>query len=88
MRAIPGLQEANEFLREHYIADPALRDSDSRSRPSSAAVPLRPGQPGRNLHPIFAIQQERVVNRDNTVQIGPGLPGPRRDGGSHWLAAA
>ena len=40
--------------------------SGSRFRPSSAAAPLR----RRNLDQVFALQQERVVNRDNTVQIG------------------
>jgi transposase len=65
VRAITGLEQANEFLREHYVAEFNQRfQVAAEQRGSAFAV-----APRRNLDRIFAIQQERVVNRDNTVQI-------------------
>jgi hypothetical protein len=36
------------------------------AQPGSAFLPVR----GQDLERIFSVQQERVVNRDNTVQFG------------------
>jgi transposase len=65
VRAITGLEQANEFLREQYVAEFNQRFQVSPEQRGSAFVPV----PRRNLDRIFALQQERVVNRDNTVQI-------------------
>jgi hypothetical protein len=66
VRAITERQQANEFLREHYIAEFNQRFQVPAEQRGSAFAPA----PRRNLDQVFALQQERVVNRDNTVQIG------------------
>lgn len=65
VRAITGLEEANEFLRQQYMAEFNQRFQVAAEQRGSAFAPA----PRRNLDRVFAIQQERVVNRDNTVQI-------------------
>lgn len=64
-RAIAQLEEANRFLRQEYIAEFNRRFSRPAEEAGSAFVPcLR-----TDLERIFAIQSERVVNRDNTVKF-------------------
>ncbi|OFW29037.1 MAG: hypothetical protein A3J28_08150 [Acidobacteria bacterium RIFCSPLOWO2_12_FULL_60_22] len=53
----------NRFLREHYIGEFNRRFAFPPSQRGSAFLSC----PRRDLDRVFAIQQERVVNRDNTV---------------------
>jgi transposase len=69
LRGITTPEAANRFLREEYIAEFNRRFRVPAAQPGSAFVGLR----GQDLERIFSIQQERVVNRDNTVQIGNRL---------------
>jgi transposase len=62
---IRTVEEANRFLREHYIAEFNRRFAVSACEPGTAFLPAQ----GRDLDRIFSIQHERVVNRDNTVQV-------------------
>lgn len=63
---IGGLEEANRFLREQYIAEfngkfsVAAQERGTAFRPHSR----------RDLDDIFSVQTERVVDKDNTVAIG------------------
>ena len=65
LREMTTLEEANGFLRQHYIAEFNRRLAVKAAQPGTAFVSAR----GRNLEEIFALQQERVVNRDNTVHF-------------------
>ncbi len=53
-------------MREEYIAEFNRRFQVPAAQAGSAFLPLR----GQDLDRVFSIQQERVVSRDNTVQIG------------------
>ncbi len=66
LRGITTVDEANRFLRESYIAEFNRRFAVTAAQPESAFVPAR----GKDLERIFAVQHERVVNRDNTVSVG------------------
>src|SRR5580765_1576469 len=57
------LEQANRFLREHYIAQFNRRFQVTPADRGSAFVPCR----RRDLQPVFSLQFERTVNRDNTV---------------------
>ena len=57
--------EANRFLREQYIAEFNRRFALPAQERGTAFLPAR----SRDLDRIFSIQHERVVNRDNTVQL-------------------
>lgn len=65
LRGITAVEEANRFLREHYIAELNRKFSVPAGQPESAFVPAT----GKDLERIFSVQQERVVNQDNTVRI-------------------
>jgi len=65
LRGITTVEEANRFLREHYIAELNRKFSVPAAQPESAFVPAG----GKDLDRIFSVQQERVVNQDNTVRI-------------------
>src|SRR5579859_1418380 len=65
LRGISSVQEANRFLREHYIAELNRKFSIAAAQPESAFVTAC----GKDLDRIFSMQQERVVNQDNTVRI-------------------
>lgn len=65
LRGITTVEEANRFLREHYIAELNRKFSVPAAQPESAFVPAT----GKDLERIFSVQQERVVNQDNTVRI-------------------
>ena len=41
------------------------------AQPGHAFLPVR----GKNLDLIFSLQHERTVNQDNTVHLGPCVPG-------------
>jgi len=66
VRAITGRQEAPEFLREQDIAECQQRFQVPAEQRGSALA----AAPRRNRDQVCALQQERVVNRDNPVQIG------------------
>ena len=59
------LEEANRFLREHYMAEFNRRFAVRAVESGTAFVPAR----RRDLDRVFSLQHERVVNRDNTVQL-------------------
>src|SRR2546425_64463 len=65
LRGITTLAEANRFLRQEYLAEFNRRFAVAATQPGSAFLPLE----GQDLERIFALQHERVVNRDNTVEI-------------------
>lgn len=65
LRGITTVEEANRFLRREYITEFNRRFAVTPAQPGSAFLPLR----GQDLEHIFALQHERVVNRDNTVEI-------------------
>jgi transposase len=62
---ISTVEEANRFLRQRYIAEFNHRFAVSACEPGTAFLPAE----GRDLDRVFSIQHERVVNRDNTVQL-------------------
>lgn len=64
-RGITRVEEANRFLRQEYIAEFNRRFAVTAAQPGSAFLRLQ----GQDLERIFALQRERVVNRDNTVEI-------------------
>ena len=67
LHGIDDLAAANEFLREHYIAEFNRRFSVAAAQPGHAFLPVH----GKNLDFVFSLQHERTVHQDNTVQIGP-----------------
>src|SRR5881227_17828 len=65
LAGIRTLEEANRFLREQYIAEFNRRFAVPAVEVGTAFVPAR----RRDLDRVFSLQHERVVNRDNTVQL-------------------
>ena len=65
LHQIQTLEAANQFLREHYVAEFNQRFQVAPTQRGSAFVPCR----SRNLERIFSLQFERTVNRDNTVSF-------------------
>lgn len=65
IREITTEEEANQFLRRAYITEFNRRFSVAAEEAGSAFVPCQ----RTNLERVFAIQSERVVNRDNTVKF-------------------
>src|SRR6266481_2264900 len=65
MQGINSVEEANRFLREHYIAEFNRRFQVRAAERGTAFLPGR----GQNLDLIFSLQFERAVNRDNTVSF-------------------
>jgi transposase len=59
------LEQANGFLRQHYVAEFNRRFQVAAAERGSAFVPC----PKRDLGRIFSLQFERTVNRDNTVSF-------------------
>ena len=59
------MEEANRFLRQSYIGEFNRKFAVAAAESGTAFLPA----PGRDLERVFAIQHERVVNRDNTVQV-------------------
>src|SRR6266853_1868059 len=65
LQGIRTLEDANAFLREHYIAEFNRRFQVRAPQSGSGFVPRR----SRDLDLIFSLQFERTVNRDNTVSF-------------------
>jgi len=64
------LEDANQFLRDEYIAEFNRRFRIQPTQPGSAFLSCR----HQDLDLVFSIQQTRTVARDNTIQLG-----------THWL---
>jgi transposase len=62
---ITGLEEANRFLREHYIGEMNRKFSVPATQSGHAFTPVR----GQDLDLIFSVQHERAVAQDNTVRL-------------------
>ncbi len=65
VRAITTLEQANRFLRRHYIASFNRQFQRAATQEGSAFVPLG----SQDLERIFSLQHPRQVNRDNTVSF-------------------
>ena len=65
LRGIRTVEEANRFLREHYVAEFNRRFQVAPAQRGSALVACR----RKDLDLVFALQYERTVNRDNTVSF-------------------
>jgi len=65
LAGIGSLEEANRFLREHYVPEFNRRFQVAAAEPGHAFVRVR----GRDLDRVFSLQHERTVNRDNTVSV-------------------
>ena len=66
LRGITDVKQANEFLRTQYIAEFNSRFTEPAAQKGTAFVRLH----RRDLDWIFSVQQERTVNRDNTILFG------------------
>jgi hypothetical protein len=62
---IDKVEEANRFLREHYIAEFNRRFAVQAASKGSAFVRTR----RKDLDWVFAIQHQRTVNQDNTIAL-------------------
>jgi transposase len=63
VRGIQSVEEANRFLRDSYLGEFNRQFTVAAAESGTAFVPVPP----LDLDRIFALQHERVVNRDNTV---------------------
>src|SRR5712664_1782993 len=66
LQGMQRLEQANQFLREGYVAAFNQRFRVSALQPGKAFLPCR----RKDLDVVFSVQQQRVVNRDNTVVVG------------------
>ena len=66
LAGITGLEGANRFLRERYIAEFNEKFSVAAQERGTAFRPCS----RKDLDFIFSVQTERVVDKDNTVAIG------------------
>jgi transposase len=65
LHGIASVEEANRFLREHYIAEFNRSFQVRAAERGTAFLPRR----AQNLDLVFSLQFERAVNRDNTVSF-------------------
>jgi transposase len=65
LRGITTAERANEFLRQEYVAEFNRRFRVAPAQKGTAFVRLKL----KDLDLIFSVQQERVVNQDNTIQV-------------------
>ncbi len=66
LQGIVTREGANRFLREQYVAEFNQRFRVSALQPGKAFLPCR----RKDLDVVFSVQQQRVVNGDNTVVVG------------------
>jgi transposase len=66
LAGITTREEANRFLREHYLAEMNRKFAVPAGLAGHAFVPVR----GQDLEQVFSVQTERTVANDNTVGIG------------------
>jgi hypothetical protein len=64
VRGITDMEEANRFLREHFLPEHNARFVRKAEQPGSAFTPLM----GFALEDVLCIQDERVVANDNTLR--------------------
>ena len=64
IRGITNRDQANQFLRQEYVAEFNRRFGVTAAQKGTAFVRCR----RRDLELIFSLQHERTVNQDNTVQ--------------------
>jgi hypothetical protein len=62
---IQTVAQANQFLRQGYIAEFNQQFAVPASQPGTAFVPCR----RRDLDQVFCLQHQRTVNQDNTVVL-------------------
>ena len=65
LNGITTVEEANQFLRQTYIAQFNGRFSVPAAQSGNAFLPVH----GHNLELIFSLQHERVASKDNTVRV-------------------
>lgn len=65
LKAITTVEEANQFLRESYIAEFNRRFSVAAAQTGTAFLPFQ----NKDLELVFSLQHERVAGKDNTVRI-------------------
>jgi transposase len=65
LRGLTTIAAANQFLREHYMAEFNQRFMVKAAERGTAFVPLK----RKDLELVFSLQHERVVARDNTVSF-------------------
>src|SRR5262249_12886920 len=58
-------EQANAFLRDHYIAQFNSKFAVPAAETGTAFAPIH----RQDLDRIFAVQQERLVGNDNTIQF-------------------
>ncbi len=63
LHGITSIEAANQFLRQHYIAEFNQRFQVTAAQPGTAFTRCQ----RRDLDRVFSLQWERTVNRDNTV---------------------
>jgi len=66
LRGLTTLVAANEFLRQHYVAEFNAQFSRSAKQSGTAFTTCQ----RKDLEFVFALQHERTVARDNTVSYG------------------
>ena len=66
LQGIVTLEGANQFLQERYVGEFNQRFQVAALQSGSAFLPCR----RKDLDVVFSVQQQRVVNRDNTVVVG------------------
>src|SRR5262245_15851747 len=65
LRGIETLEQANAFLRQSYIAEFNSKFTVAAAESGTAFMPLHHS----DLNRVFAIQHERTVAKDNTIQF-------------------
>jgi transposase len=65
LHRIVSVEKANQFLRDHYIAEFNRSFQVRAAERGTAFLPRR----SQNLDLVFSLQFERAVNRDNTVSF-------------------
>ena len=81
LQGIRTPEQANKFLREHYVAEFNRGFQVAALQRGSAFLPCT----RKDLDVVFSVQQQRVVNRDNTVVMaGTVFRSNRRAGGERW----
>lgn len=65
LKNIRTVDEANAFLKEHYIAEFNSKFKVAAAENGTAFAPIARA----DLDRVFAVQQERVVANDNTIQF-------------------
>jgi transposase len=66
LHGIKAKEQANRFLKDHYIAELNKRFAKTPEQSGSAFVPVAPHV---DINLIFSIKSERTVNQDNTVSF-------------------